>query len=86
MRCAVSRASKVVRCHVQKLQDVRSEVQVVRSSMRRKGKEKKGLTVSRPNRGYKRQARRSPGGHRASTKAGQEQKEEKLKEKQGEEG
>lgn len=54
--------------------------------MRRKEKEKKGLKVSRPNRGYKRQARRSPGGHRASTKAGQEQKEEKLKEKQGEEG
>jgi hypothetical protein len=32
------------------------------------------------------QARRSPGGHRASTKAGQEQKKERLKEKQGKEG
>ena len=40
----------------------------------------------RPNQGYQRQARRSPGGHRARTKAGQEQKEERLKEKQGEEG
>ena len=40
----------------------------------------------RPNQGYQRQARRSPGGHRASTKAGQEQKEERLKERQGEEG
>ena len=38
MRCAVSKANEVVTCHVQ---DVRSEVQVVRSSMRRKGEKRR---------------------------------------------